>query len=193
MRRWLLWALVALLAALWGVQLKIESRLRERITARDGHIRALTDSAVALRRRLALAVPLVDSLVDTLWLRARAQVESLPVDRPVPYPVYVRTVVAADTTINACTRTLHDCATLAATDSMLIDSLRAQVRDVKRLAQPRVQIWGYGENDLRGHWYGGVAVSALRVPFLGIQGYARAETRLDSLALNARVGGRIPF
>lgn len=186
--KWLGWAGLVVALLVLGGQLGVEAGLRHRIAEREDAIDSLGAAAAELRTALRLALPLVDSLVDTLWLPTRARVESLPVDRPVPYPVYVETVRAADTTINACRRTLHDCATLAATDSVLIDTLHAQVADlVKALRGPPLRFLGYGASDLRGHLFVG-AEGTWRPPLLPVTAYGRVESRVDSVALGLRVG-----
>jgi hypothetical protein len=188
--KWLGWvAAVALVLVLIG-QLGAEAHLRARVAARDSSIARLETQRDSALRQLVAAAAKVDTLVDSLWLPQRARVESLPVDRPVPYPVYVEAVAAADTTIRACRRALHDCAAVVHTDSLLIDSLHAQVRDLRRA--PALRRWVYAATDGR-RLYGG-AEATWRPPLLPVTAYGRVELRADSLVrLDARVGLALPF
>ena len=188
--KWLPWALLAAVGLWLAAQLHVETRLRDRLAERERSIALLRERRDSLARRLATALPLVDTLIDSLWFQTQARVESLPVDRPVPYPVYVSTVAAADTTIRACRRVLHDCTALVRTDSLLIDSLTAQTRDLRR-GRP-LRFLAYGASDLTGHLFAGVEGTA-RLPLLPITLYGRAEARVDSLTVGLRVGVAAPF
>ncbi len=130
-----------------------------------------------------------DTVYETRWLRARARIESLPVDVPVPYPVYVQDMNDADSTIEACQLARRDCAAQAAIDSALIDSLRSRGRLLERAAKgPRISIWGLAETDLDSRWYAGAELRA-RLPLLPLMGHLRATARLDSLAArDVRIG-----
>lgn len=190
MSRWLPWALLVGIGLWLAAQLRVESGLRDRLAQRERSIQLLQRSRDSVAHQLATELPRVDTLVDSLWFRTKAKVDSIPVDRPVPYPVYIATVAAADTTIRACQRVLHDCAQLAHTDSLLIDSLTAQTRDLAR-GRP-LRFLAYGASDLRGHVFAGVEGTA-RLPLLPVTLYGRAEARVDSLTVGLRVGVAAPF
>lgn len=188
--KWLGWGLALLLGLiLWG-QLTAEAHLRARIASRDSSIAVLQGQREVLAGQLVLALAHADTVRDSVWMPVRTRVESLPVNVPVPYPVYVETVAAADTTIRACQRALHDCAAVTRLDSLLIDSLSAQVHDLRHI--PAFTRLGYVATDGQGRYYGGVE-ALWRPPLLPVTVYGRAEARLDSLALGLRAGVAMPF
>lgn len=188
--KWLPWVGCAVLALILAGQCSVEPALREKLAANQRSLDVLTAQRDSLTRRLRGSVADADTVWTTHWLPARATVESLPVNVPVPYPVYLETVKAADTTINACRRVFPDCSAVVAVDSATIDTLRNRVKLLER--QPPFRSWVYGASDLRGHLYAGAEATA-KVPLLPVALYGRAETRLDSLALDLRAGVAIPF
>lgn len=189
--KWAPWLGCAVLGLILAGQCSVEPALRAKLAANQDSLKVAQRQRYGLLKALAVSAANVKTVYDTRWLPAKAKVESLPVGVPVPYPVYVNTVHDADTTINACRRALHDCGAVVAADSAAI---RAQQRRIDLLEHRREPFrpWVYGATDLRGHLYLGATAQG-RVPLLPVVGYARAETRLDSLSVDLRVGAAVPF
>ena len=104
MSRWLPWVLLAGIGLWLGAQLRVETRLRERIAERQQTIDSLGGLAARLRQELAVRVPAVDTLIRTRWRAAVTQVDTLR--DSIPYPVVREIIAAGDTTIRACRATL---------------------------------------------------------------------------------------
>lgn len=166
-------------------------KLRQELAANQRSLDVLTASRDSARNALAKQVPQLDSLIDTLWLPARAKVESLPVGVPVPYPVYVETVNAADTTIKACRATLSACERVADLERARADTLANRVKLLERGEPFRLSAYG-AKGLFDGGWYTG-AMATGRVPLLPVEGMAQLDVRVDSLALAARVGVVLRF
>lgn len=96
--------------------------------ARIDSLERRTDSLKAAYRR--------DTVRLTKWLTkwdtAKGRVDSIPVDRPVPYEVVRTVIVTADSTIAACRSALSTCETEKAALRATIGQWEGRFRDLKQ-------------------------------------------------------------
>ena len=191
MKRWLPWGLVLLgLVLLFGSRWQ-QSKLRDRIAARDRSIAVLTSQADSLQHSLDTLAARADTLYTTRWLPSKLRIDTLQDTVKVPVEVVREVVRDADATIQACRVTVSECTKLAATEKARADSLDAQVKDWKRVSRgPLLTFAGYGASDLQGHLFVGAEA---HVNILHISAFGRIESQVDSLAPTLRIGASIPF
>ncbi len=188
--KWGPWLALAVSGLVLAGQCAVEPHLREKLAVNKRNLEIVTFQRDSAREALEHRVPALDSLIDTLWLRSKLRVDTLTDTLPVPVEVVREIVRDADTTIRACRATVSACERVASLERARADTLANRVKLLER-GQP-FRFTGYGASDLRGGLYAGVMAQG-RVPLLPIEGFARGELRVDSLAFDLRAGVALSF